>query len=83
MRRVRPFTRFRCDYCRKTGGARSITRHERVCYKNPNRFCPLCENDKNGIWVAGDGRTEPAYYMPCDACEISKRLLLTAVQPEG
>lgn len=41
---VKTRPRFRCDHCRKTGVAESIARHEQICWKNPDRLCPTCNN---------------------------------------
>lgn len=69
MKPVRKVQRYRCDYCAKTLTRKAMERHEEICFKNPDRKCPMCEDGGGRIWVAGDGKTEPAYYVDCDICK--------------
>ena len=74
MREVKVQRRFKCDFCKRRSVKSAMERHEKICFRNPNRFCDECKN--TGIvrnHVAGDGITEPAYYdeHPCVYC--SKR----------
>lgn len=40
--------RYTCDFCKKSGcSGGAIANHERRCFRNPNRHCPMCE--VNGI----------------------------------
>ena len=67
-------TRYGCDYCKRTN-ARKVTmeRHEKVCYYNPDRVCPICD---------GSGRIEEwdelGYYKlfddECPACKIADEI---------
>ena len=52
MRLVKQKPKYKCDFCKKIAGIKAITRHERVCYKNPNRECDMCY---------GEGRMERGY----------------------
>ena len=36
--------RYGCSFCRKIATKPTIERHEKICYKNPDRFCPTCQN---------------------------------------
>lgn len=36
--------RFQCDFCNRKGVFRNISKHESICWNNPNRFCPNCNN---------------------------------------
>lgn len=36
--------RFQCDFCNRKGVERNISKHEIICWNNPNRFCPNCNN---------------------------------------
>lgn len=39
-------TRYRCDFCGKTGGhAGHMRKHEKFCTANPNRRCRMCRID--------------------------------------
>lgn len=41
---VKTLPKFKCDFCKKRSTASVITKHEKRCYRNPNRFCDFCEN---------------------------------------
>ncbi len=61
---VRTLPRFRCDFCTKVLTRSAMERHELICWKNPNRYCEMCEN--RGEVDEGDG-----YYsnmIPCYYC---------------
>lgn len=48
-----------------------MERHEKICFRNPNRFCDNCKNTGTvRDHEAGDGITETAYYQeyPCAFC---------------
>lgn len=49
-----------------------MIKHEKYCYRNPNRFCEYCKNKGfTEEWLAGDGVNEPAYFsdpIPCPYC---------------
>ncbi len=45
--RTKTVQRHYCDHCNKGGFQRkSIERHERTCFRNPQRECPLCGNQE-------------------------------------
>jgi hypothetical protein len=73
MKPVKSQPRFRCDFCSKTLTKSAMERHEEICYKNPERKCPICEDGSGCVWVAGDGITEPAYYEDCQICSTIKQ----------
>lgn len=42
----KPTTQFKCDYCKKiTVYEKTMAYHESICYYNPNRDCPTCDNE--------------------------------------
>lgn len=61
---VKTMPRFKCDFCKKRGVRAAMEKHERRCYRNPNRFCDGCQNtgkmkfeEYQGdyeVWVEGD-----------------------------
>lgn len=51
--------RYRCEFCRHIATTPAIERHERICWKNPNRYCDLCENTGN---IHEEGHTFPCPY---------------------
>jgi hypothetical protein len=44
MEPVRTVPRYRCDFCRHTSTRTAMEKHERRCFKNPNRWCSTCRN---------------------------------------
>lgn len=37
--------RYQCDFCPKSGcGKGAIAKHERRCFANPGRVCPICRD---------------------------------------
>ena len=42
--KTKQVTRYHCDFCKKSSGRKdAMERHERICFSNPNRKCPICE----------------------------------------
>ena len=67
-------TRYGCDYCKKTTARKAtMEKHEKICYYNQNRLCPIC--DGSGRIVEWD---ETGHYKifdeECFACKIVKEL---------
>lgn len=64
MRPIKTKPRFRCGFCRFTATAPTVEKHEKICWLNPNRLCPLCQNKGYTIDVIDEGLThkEPCYY---------------------
>ena len=55
---------YRCDYCNKKYRMKTACeKHERVCYKNPNRDCNMCEG--NGTISEYQGEID------CYACKTA------------
>lgn len=67
MKLIKTRPRFRCDFCSHIAGLKYMTHHEKICWKNPDRFCDNC-NNTGEQWVVGDGINEPAYFEPCFYC---------------
>ena len=44
MKLIKSRPRYRCDFCLRTATKPYMEAHEKICWKNPNRFCELCEN---------------------------------------
>lgn len=56
-------TIYGCDFCKRTNVRKAtMARHERVCYHNPDRECPIC--DGSGRIVEWEGH----YKIQDDAC---------------
>jgi hypothetical protein len=65
--RLRPRKpKFRCAYCKHVGTAKTIEKHEKICFYNPHRHCELC----NDLGYYGNGYDEPR--VPCYYCSQFK-----------
>lgn len=64
MRPVNTQPRFKCDFCSRVTTESAMVRHEPICWKNPARFCPACDNTGEDVWDHGEGLIErhPCYY---------------------
>lgn len=45
MKVIKTQQRYRCDFCKRTGIRSNIERHEKICFRNPNRVCEYCDNE--------------------------------------
>lgn len=68
MKLVKSKPRYKCDFCRFVAGLEAVTNHEKICWKNPNRFCELCKNSGE-ITVDDIGTT-----IPCPFCSRKKEV---------
>lgn len=69
MKAVKTLQKYKCDFCKRRSVKSAMERHEKVCWRNPNRICPLCENNPKGVKVM-DGREYGGsdYYEACHYC---------------
>ena len=44
MKPIRTQQRFQCDFCQYRSVKSVVEKHERRCFRNPNRFCDNCDN---------------------------------------
>ena len=44
MKLIKTRPKFKCDFCNHKAGIVGMTKHEKICYKNPNRYCETCKN---------------------------------------
>ena len=73
MRPVKTKPRFMCDFCKHTATMATMVKHERRCYRNPNRECDACDGD--GIIDTGcDGYTDGPKFADCPYCAIAKEI---------
>ncbi len=54
MKPVRTQQRYKCDFCKRKSAKTSMIAHEKICFRNPNRFCELCQNKGSYTEVHGD-----------------------------
>jgi len=68
MRPVKTRPRFKCDHCRYTSSSiPGMTFHEGICFQNPNRICPTCNNE--GYVDEYAPNTGYSYKYPCPFCK--------------
>ncbi len=41
---VKTQQRFKCDFCKYRSIRSVVEKHEKRCFRNPNRFCDTCQN---------------------------------------
>jgi len=62
--------RYKCEYCNYIRlSTELVLEHEKICYKNVNRDCPICDNQ--GVEFYGVIGTNGGYVeeeKPCTAC---------------
>lgn len=44
MKAVITRQKYKCDFCKIRSTKTSMEKHERRCFRNPNRFCDTCKN---------------------------------------
>jgi len=63
LRLIKTRPRYHCDFCSHTSTKAAMEAHESICWKNPNRHCPSC-ND-TGFYredYGGGYQDEPCYW---------------------
>lgn len=68
MKLIKTKPRYRCDYCRHTAMQGAMERHEKVCWRNPNRYCEACDN-KNFTYIDHGGDGSLVEKLPCYYCQ--------------
>lgn len=66
MKEVRTQKKYKCDFCKRRSIKSAMERHEKVCFRNPNRYCELCEN--KGFTVEWENAGEIRIEIPCPYC---------------
>lgn len=78
---VKVLPKFKCDFCKKRSSKAAMEKHERRCYRNPNRFCDHCENlgfTSESLFDddTGGGKIEQ---VPCEYCAKFNKETLAAI----
>ena|SRR3990167_11208005 len=72
MKAVKTLQKYKCDFCRKRSVKSAMERHEKICWRNPDRFCELCQNKGEYVECYGDlieeGDCGLSETMPCHYC---------------
>lgn len=73
---VKTLQRYKCDFCKKRSTKSVIEKHEKRCFRNPNRFCDYC-NNKGKIHVVENGY---GYHENCPYCSKFDPKVLKEIQ---
>lgn len=44
MKPVKTLQKYKCDFCKKRSVKSAMEKHEKRCFRNPNRYCDYCDN---------------------------------------
>jgi len=64
MKAVITRQKYKCDFCKKRGIKTAMEKHERRCFRNPNRFCDYCKNKGE----TDEGVDIYTHMVPCPYC---------------
>lgn len=73
MKLIKTKPRYKCDFCRHTAGLVGMTTHEKICWKNPNRYCDYCKNKGRTYESYGEGLGQ---YIDCPFCSKKQNKLV-------
>ena len=79
MKLVKSKPRFKCDFCRRVSGKVAMENHEKICYKNPNRFCENCKNKGETYEYYDEGLYQTS---PCPYCKTADEIKELEAQKE-
>ena len=72
MRKMPLKERYKCEYCNYIRlSTKLVIQHEKICYKNDNRDCPICDNEGVEFYNAGGLGGYVEGEKPCTACRRS------------
>ena len=79
MKPVKTLQKYKCDFCKKRGIKSATERHEKICFRNPHRYCDLCHN-RGELFddINGDGSL--VSHEPCPYCSKFDPKLLKEIQ---
>lgn len=66
MIEVKVQKRYKCDFCKYRSVKHVVAKHEKRCYRNPDRFCDFCENNGFTMECIADGF--PDQKIDCHYC---------------
>lgn len=64
MKPVKTQQRYKCDFCKKRSIKSAMERHEKICFRNPDRYCEACDNKGE----TDEGIEHYTYMVPCFYC---------------
>lgn len=76
MKPIKTKPRFCCDFYSFSATEPTVAKHEKICWRNPNRFCETCKNRGYYTEVHGDlveeGDGGLSEDIPCPYCSQFK-----------
>ena len=76
MKKVKTMQRYKCDFCNKRSIKSAMERHEKICYRNPDRFCELCQNTGE----VDEGIEHYSNMQPCHWCSKFDKEMLKQIE---
>ena len=72
MKLIKTRPQYRCDFCRYRAGLVGMTNHEKICWRNPDRFCEYCGNKGYYLEDHGDIEGSVTEKILCPYCSKFK-----------
>lgn len=74
MKLVKSLPKYKCDFCKRRSVKSAMERHEKICFRNPDRYCELCKN----TGYTGNDYDEPK--VPCYYCKGFNKKMLEEIE---
>ena len=78
MKPIRTQQRYQCDFCKKRSVKSVIKKHEKRCFRNPNRFCDYCQN--KGFTMETMLEDYPEHKVDCIYCRTFDKEKLKQIE---
>lgn len=75
MKEIKTYPRYKCDFCKKKAVLYAMTRHEKQCYLNKDRYCNTCKNTGTAETEEDRGEYTETIRVPCWDCFKAKEAL--------
>ena len=76
-------TIYGCDFCKRTNVRKTtMERHEKVCYYNPDRECPICDGSGRIVEWDDSGHYK-MYDDECHPCKMAGEIQAELAQGRG
>lgn len=76
MKPVKTLPRFKCDFCKRRSTKAAMERHEKRCFRNPNRFCDNCDNKG---YIEEYIEEQGSYRIDCHFCGLKSEAKTKAI----
>ena len=77
MKPVKTMQRYQCDFCKKRSVKHIMEKHEKRCFRNPNRFCDFCGNKGHTVEEHDVGLIEK---VDCHYCSSFDKKMLKEIE---